>query len=71
MNACLPFQNAVQRERRADPAVRESEVSLLQQKPVDDLFLFIEECLFAVSVKGLWCFPGLFSLLAAKLSGSA
>ena len=40
-NACLLFQNAVRRERRADPAVRESVVSLLnksQSVHVDDLF---------------------------------
>jgi hypothetical protein len=30
-NACLLFQNAARREWRADPAVRESVVSLLQQ----------------------------------------
>jgi hypothetical protein len=30
-NACLLFQNAGRRDRRADPAVRESVVSLLQQ----------------------------------------
>jgi hypothetical protein len=48
--ACVLFQIAAQRERRADPAFRESEVSLLQQDPADDLFLFIEEGLFSVSV---------------------
>jgi len=40
-NACLLFQNAVRRERRADPAVRESVVSLLNKSQpvhVDDLF---------------------------------